>query len=219
MRKEKKAIFSVALLLGLAVGPQVSFAAPPSLFVRQPTDETKPLKPSEMLCELRDFRLCLKQLKQQSVNLFHEATRTVVTEAEPPQETTPSTLSPNMLDEKKDYMSPRKEWLVFYVNTLEPITQLLCEDIKDVDTTGRGYPKQIELRTNPLWTTWKLNVEKINRSLDAIQQAIAGDPGSNLVIAKEAIAIYDCAEELERIRYKAALIFREELKKMSTANK
>jgi len=217
VRRLSNVLFCSALLW-LASGELPSFAEQ-NLSLIQKRDATKALTPSEMLSELRDFRLCLTQLKQQAVNLFQEATRTMKTEADTPLETTPDLVSASMLDETKKYLPPRKEWLVFYVNTLEPIVGLLIEDVKDTDTNGHSYSKEIEDRVNPLWKSWKEEVAEINHQLDKIQELIAQDSGSNVPLAKAAIAIYNDAEKLEKSRYKAALIFKEEFAKMKSSEK
>lgn len=209
-------VFLCSALSWLACG-ELPASAQPTVNLIKKRDTTKALTPSEMLTELRDFRLCLTQLKQQSINLFQEATRTEEKAADAPLETTPNVVSASMLDEKKKYLPPRKEWLVFYVNTLEPIVGLLIEDVKDTDTNGQNYSKEISDRVDPLWKSWKVDVAEINLQLDKIQELISEDSGSNVPLAKAAIAMYNDAENLEKSRYKAALIFREEFKKMKTA--
>ncbi len=211
-------VFLCSALIWLACG-ELPSSAQSNLSVTQKRDSTKALTPSEMLMELRDFRLCLTQLKQQSVNLFQEATRTMKAEEDTSIETTPNVVTASMLDENTQYLPPRKEWLVFYVNTLEPIVGLLCEDAKDSDTNGQSYSKEIEVRVNPLWKSWKNDVAEINHQLDKIQELIAEDSASNIPLAKAAIAIYNYAANLEKARYKAALIFKEEFTKMKSSDK
>jgi hypothetical protein len=192
-----------------------------TLHLRRRTEsDAEQLKPESMLTDLRDTRLCLNELKQQAVNLFQEATRTLVTVNEPPLEHTPNTIHDNMLNEKSGkYIPPRKEWLVFYINTLEPIVHLLTEDIQDVDTNGRNVPKTIEDRINPLWKTWRADLLAINKSLDEVQGFIGEDSAPNIPLAKAAIDIWERAEELEKVRYKVAVIFREEYSKTAQAEK
>ncbi len=176
------------------------------------------MAPDEMLSDLRDTRLTLTQLKQQAINLFLEATRPSMTVNDAPLEQSPSTITAQMLDAKKKYLPPRKEWLVLYVNTLEPIVHLLCEDINDIDTNGRKVSKAIEQRINPIFSTWRDDVLSINKSLDQVQGALPvgdehEDAGANAIIANAALNIFQRAEELEKIRYQAALISIEEYKK------
>lgn len=184
--------------------------------------DAKQVSAEAMLSDLRDARLSLNQLKQQAINLFLEATRSAMTVNDAPIEQSPTSISLAMLDANKKYQAPRKEWLVLYVNTLEPIVHLLCEDIEDVDTHGHSVSKAIEERVNPLWDKWRDDVLSINKSLDEVQGSLpVGDDeesaGSNVVIAKAALNMFQKAEELEKVRYQAALILIEEYKKEAAA--
>lgn len=184
--------------------------------------DVAPATADQMLNDLRDTRLSLNQLKQQAINLFLEATRIPMTVNDAPVEQSPVSISSAMLDSNRKYLAPRKEWLVLYVNTLEPIVHLLCEDISDVDTNGLGVSKAIADRVNPLWKTWRANVLDINKALDQVQDSlpVGSDPDradSNTVIAKAALEIFQKAEDLEKVRYQAALISIEEYKKEAAA--
>ncbi|HNB22482.1 MAG TPA: hypothetical protein PKZ32_08700 [Candidatus Melainabacteria bacterium] len=170
---------------------------------RRTADDKQQLRPEEMLSDLRDTRLSIGQVKQQAINLFLEATRVVVKPGDPALHVSPTTISNEMLHSRKDYMPPRKDWLVFYINTLEPIVQLLTDDIHDVDTNGRAVPPNIESKINPLWKTWQNDVRAINRALDELQELIGPDSGTNVAIAKTALSIYNRAVDLEKIRYNA----------------
>jgi hypothetical protein len=183
----------------------------PALRVER-VDKDKTPTPAQMLTELRDFRLCLTQLKQQAVNLFGEATRTTTTRIEEPSDENVCSINSTVLDETKTYMPPRKEWLVFYMNTLEPIVQLLTADIEDVEEHGHHFPKNTGDKIDPLWRSWVADVKQINRSLDKVQELIGQDSGSNIPLAKEALAIYSQTKDAEKQRYQAAMIFQNENK-------
>jgi hypothetical protein len=188
---------------------------------KRTTSDAEQMAPEEMLSDLRDTRLTLNQLKQQAINLFLEATRPRMTVNDAPLEQSPASISAQMIDANKKYLPPRKEWLVLYVNTLEPIVHLLCEDINDIDTNGRKVTKAIEARINPLWNSWREDVLSINKALDQVQGALpVGDDeesaSSNAVIAKAALDIFQKAEDLEKVRYRAALVSIEEYKKEAT---
>ncbi len=175
---------------------------------RRTADDAQQMEPNAMLSDLRDVRLSLGQVKQQAVNLFLEATRIEITPSSPVLVTSPTTINESMLNKKHHvYQSPRKEWLVYYINTLEPIIQLLIDDIYDVDTNERRVPKKIEQQINPLWKTWSQEVASIRKSLDKVQESIE-DGDSNLKIGREAVAIYQKADVLEKTRYKVYNLFR-----------
>lgn len=192
------------------------------LLKKRTASDAEQMTPECMLSDLRDTRLSLNQLKQQAINLFLEATRTSMTVDDAPVEQSPTSISLQIFDANKKYLAPRKEWLVLYVNTLEPIVHLLSEDINDVDPNGRSVSKVIEERINPLWNTWRDQVIAINKSLDQVHGSMpVGEDeesaDSNTVIAKAALDMFQRAEELEKVRYRAALILIEEYKKDAAA--
>lgn len=172
----------------------------------------------DVLSDLRDARLCLAQVKQQAVNVFMEATRTVLTPADPALEHTPEQINAKMINPKARFLPPRKEWLVFYVNTLEPTIHLLSEDLKDVDANHDRYPEEFAGVLRPLWTPWKADVLSINKSLDQMQELL-GQDDSNVPLAKVALDIYTKVSDLEKVRFKAAKAAREVVSKKNQPKK
>lgn len=215
-RKQIPAILAVATVMSAL--PRPSLAAEESgreakpagrssehalILRRRTVDDKQQLMPEEMLSDLRDTRLSVGQVKQQAINLFLEATRVVVMPGDPALHFSPTAIDEALLDPKKHYMPPRKDWLVFYMNTLEPIVQLLTDDIHDVDTNGRSVPPNIEAKINPLWKNWQNDVRAINSSLDEMQELIGQDEGTNIPLARTALSIYNKAIDLEKVRYDA----------------
>jgi hypothetical protein len=173
--------------------------------------------PEELLSNLRDMRLSVTLVKQQAVNIFMEATRTLVKVEEQPLEETPQGLNFNMYDKSQAYLEPRKDWLVYYINTMEPILHLLNEDMQDVENNGLGLPENIGAKVTPLWKLWKEDVLAINKSMDALQEQI-GQNKANQGIATTALSIYEKASDMEKVRFQAAQICREELRKTAAEN-
>lgn len=169
---------------------------------RRTPDDKKQLHPDEMLSDLRDLRLSLGQVKQQAVNLFLESTRKVIPVTDPVVPSSPTAIDSTMFHPETHYLPPRKEWLVFYVNTLEPIIQMLMDDIHDVDTNGRNYPASLEAQTDPLWKSWKSEVEHMRTSLDKVQELIEPESGTNKALSDAAVALFDRAGVLEQTRIK-----------------
>lgn len=205
---------SLALCVLLSSFPAASFA---ESSVSLPVPAASPNRSTEdVLSDLRDVRLCLAQVKQQSVNVFMEATRTRVASAEPALEHNPDLIDEKMIATDANYLPPRKEWLVFYVNTLEPTIHLLSEDLKDVDANHDRYPPEFSEVLRPLWAPWKEDVVSINQSLDQLQALIGQEKDTNIPLAKLALSIFGKVSDLEKIRYKAALAVREVVKKNKT---
>ena len=119
-----------------------------------------------------------------------------------------------MIDPKKTYLPPRKEWLVFYVNTLEPIVHLMTEEMKDTEKTGFVLPQAVrEEKITPFWNKWSADLKAINNSLDQLQDLITPDRGTNTDIANTALSIFERASHMEKLRFKVAQICREELER------
>ncbi len=173
----------------------------------------------DVLSDLRDARLCLSQVKQQAVNVFMEATRTVMTPADPALEHTPEEINAKMINPKARFLPPRKEWLVFYVNTLEPTIHLLTEDLKDVDANHDRYPTEFAGVLRPLWKPWKADVLSINKSLDQMQELLGQEEGSNVQLANVALDIYTKVSDLEKVRFKAARAARAVVSKKTQSKK
>ena len=196
-----------AVVFFLPLAPSVCAADGDSKRVSLPKAAVKETT-EDVLSDLRDVRLCLSQVKQQAVNIFMEATRTVMTPTEPALERTPEEINKKMLNPKANYMPPRKEWLIFYVNTLEPTIHLLAEDLKDADASHDRYPSEFSSVLRPLWKPWHNDILSINKSLDEMQEIIGNDKGNNVPLANIALDIYSKISDLEKVRYKAATAVR-----------
>ncbi|HNB17505.1 MAG TPA: hypothetical protein PLC15_19130 [Candidatus Obscuribacter sp.] len=174
--------------------------------------------PSEFLSDLRDTRLTLGQIKQQAVNLFLEATRPEVSRDARLIEHSPLAITPSMYISAKKYQEPRKEWLVFYINTLEPILQLLNEDLKDAEENGLRLPDGLDKKITPLWKPWKQEVLGIDKAMDDLQEQI-GQANNNAALAKTALTIFNQVSKLEKIRYQAAQICFSEIARSKSVGK
>lgn len=159
------------------------------------------------LSDLRDVGLCVMQIKQQAINIYLEVTRKPIiakTNAEMPD---PMTISVHGLEADAKYLPTRPEWLTFYVGTMEPIIHLFKEDIKDAEsgvqkiTVTKGTKDKFE----KVFDAYETAVEQLNVHLTAIYNQI-DEPGNNVKIAKEAIKIFELAEELEKDRQQAYVL-------------
>lgn len=175
-----------------------------------PAHSKEKFVPDEYMSDLRDTRLSLGQVKQQAVNLFLEATRPVVPTDSKLIEHSPLAITASMFNPKTKYQPPRKEWLVFYINTLEPIIQLLTEDMKDVEQNGLRLPDDLDKKITPLMKPWHQELVAINKAMDELQDIIGTDD-NNAGVTKTALIIFDRAAQMEKLRYQAAQISLTEL--------
>lgn len=162
------------------------------------------------LADLRDVGLCVLQIKQQAKNIFLEATRKAVDFSSTAELEDPYDISPGQLKSDEKYLETRPEWLTFYVGTMEPIIHLFKEDVKDVQTGMEHIlvPKGTRAEFEKLYADYESAVAQLNEHLSIIYDDIH-QPKNNLVIAKEAMKMYELAERLEKQRMAAFKLFKE----------
>lgn len=156
------------------------------------------------LSDLRDVGLCVMQIKQQSINIYLEVTRKAIAPKSNAQMPDPMTISVTELEPGATYLPTRPEWLTFYVGTMEPIIHLFKEDVKDAETGVQKItvPKGTKERFEKLFDAYEAAVEQLNKHLSAIYDEI-GQPDNNVKIAKEAVKIFEVADEIEKDRQQA----------------
>ena len=105
------------------------------------------------------------------------------------------------LDPNAKYLPTRPEWLTFYVGTMEPIIHLFKEDVKDAETGVQKIvvPKKVKDKFEKVFDAYENAVEQLNTHLTTIYNQI-GEPDNNVKIAKEAVKIFEVAEEIEKDR-------------------
>lgn len=151
------------------------------------------------LGDLRDAGLALERIRQQAINVYVEARRKPVSPKTAPQLADPREIP---IKEMGTHLPPRREWLVFYMGTMEPIIHLLGKDVDDIRNGVHKLvvPEKIKSDFNPHWQEWTSTVEDMNNHLSSLLDLFeeAGTKGD--AIAKEAVAIYEDTKKLEHVR-------------------
>lgn len=151
------------------------------------------------LGDLRDAGLALERIRQQAINVYVEARRKPVSPNAQPQLSDPREIP---IKESGTHLPPRREWLVFYMGTMEPIIHLLEKDVEDIKSGVHKLvvPERVKSDFNPQWEEWTACVEDMNHHLTTLLELFddAGTKGD--AIAKEAVAIYDATKRLEHVR-------------------
>jgi hypothetical protein len=185
-----------------------------------------PISRSEELTlgDLRDSGIALNQIRQEAINIFLEATRTLC------DKTTRSELIiPNSITEKdlefavkiNAYQPPRPQWLFYYVGTMEPIISMLSEDVHDAKSgvSKMLVPAGTLEHFKPLWLEWTTGIAGINNELTDISKLVDSTPPDNAALAKHALAMYKLTERLEHTRQKAFILVRDASKHGNVSEK
>src|SRR5262249_26887987 len=168
--------------------------------LRKVPELTLPGSKSEVvtLTDLRDLGLCLMQIKQQAKNIFLEVTRRALTASAKPEIEEPKQILVEGIVDSSVYLPSRPEWLVFYVGTLEPIIHLFREDLKNINSGESRLlvPAGTKQKFDKLLTEYETGIAQLNQRLTVIQEDIAKDH-NNSAIAREAVSLYQVADNLE----------------------
>lgn len=151
------------------------------------------------LGDLRDAGLALERIRQQAINVYVEARRKPVSPTTAPQLYDPRDIP---IKESGTHLPPRREWLVFYMGTMEPIIHLLGKDVDDIRLGVHKLviPEKIKSDFNPQWEEWTACVEDMNHHLSALLDLFDEASTKGDAIAKEAVAIFDDTKKLEHVR-------------------
>jgi hypothetical protein len=210
-----RSIFIALMLLGqMVLGCRMSFAAGESSESAEraaPSSLSSKNGEAELLTlnHLRDSWLSLQQIKQQSINIYLEATRKDVQATDNTDLVYPKSISKKGLGEGH-YLPPRMEWLYFYVGTMEPIIRLFADTVSDTKTgvTRLVVPKAALEPLAPLWKNWSSGIESLNEQVTAIYKLASEEKLDNIALGKHAVSMYKIAEKLEKTREKAVAIIR-----------
>ncbi len=163
------------------------------------------------LDHIRDAGLALQEIQRDVIYIFLESTRKPMLNSSKPDIVIPNTISAKNLHNDKAFNPARAEWLVYYIGILEPIIKLFENDVKD---TRNGYrtlliPEGTRRLAEPLWRTWANDVDKLNEHLTQLN-ALVEETGQikNIAIAKEAAAMFEISQQMEKKRRKGYSLVR-----------
>ncbi len=168
-------------------------------------DNKTPYTEELTLDHIRDAGLALHEIERDVIYIFLEATRKPVIKSNKPDIVIPEKISMEAIGDNASYNPVRAEWLVYYIGILEPVIRLFQNDVND---TRSGYrtlliPDGARKLAEPLWRNWTDDVDRLNEHLGKLNELI-DETGKtqNSQIAKEAVAMFDIARQMERNRKK-----------------
>jgi hypothetical protein len=156
------------------------------------------------LDDVRDTGLTLQQIKDEAVHIYLEATRKPVAPDADPKLVESHVITVADFPIDKTCLPVRREWIAFFVGTMEPIVHLLVEDIKAVerDTKELVLPNGNGAKATEAWQEWAQAVKDLNAELDKMTDILNSEKMTNKSIAEQAMAIYTTAQKAEDTRVK-----------------
>jgi hypothetical protein len=194
-------VFATLSLVVISAKPAIS-----SPFLSASSTDANHTRKEELvtLSDLHDAGIALERIKQEAINIYVESTRTTITDASQIDVHDPDSIPAASKGGTPE--PPRKDWLVFYVNSLEPIIQLLNYDVDEAKGDGSlvvngATPKG---QWGPLWLDWANHVKSMNDHLSTMVPLFEEAEKNDKAIANQAVSIYNEVTWLEKIRKQAA---------------
>src|SRR5262249_40812304 len=82
------------------------------------------------LSHVRGWGLAVRQVKQQDMNLYIEATRIKPTPDDSSDIKVPESISTSKPSESSKFLPPRTEWVAYYLNSMEPLMQFVTSSLR-----------------------------------------------------------------------------------------
>jgi hypothetical protein len=183
-----------------------------------PAQEKLPPKQEELsLNRLQDLGILLRHIKHQAINIYWEASRTKLSPKDPTEipdiRSIPFVVGGKAKDQ--NFLPARTQWLVYFFATIEPVARDLGKQVHDIHA-GRSsvvIPLNLEKLLNPLCDSWVNETEELNKHLDEMVPLFDDAAHNNIKIQNLAVAIFQDAAAMEKIRTRIYKIVQGEEKK------
>lgn len=204
--------YAIRTTTGTAHAPRISHD---KMILAKATAGNKDGKPKVInlnLSKLRDTGLAIRQIRQQALNIYLEATRK---EIKPTDRCAISDPVPEDVDLTKEacgaYLPPRKEWLVVYLTAIEPVSQLLrkWQGNLNAGTIVRTVPKGTAAKFRPVNKQFFDEAMKIEKQLDALHEIFESEESDNVKLADVSKGLLNSAKNLEKLREQEFAILKE----------
>jgi hypothetical protein len=154
------------------------------------------------LSELRDAGLALQQIRGEAIHIYLEAARKPVPLNDDAHLVEPKSIPAQDLVVDHTCEPVRRDWLVFFIGTMEPIIQLLSDDVEQVENeeTKLVMPNVEKEMADRLWREWAQGIKDLNKDLDNMFALLDSGKIDNKALANQAVAIFNACQKLEDVR-------------------
>lgn len=199
------AFMAASLLSGLVQLP-ISLAA--SSAANEESSKAHKLEPLS-LNDVQDAGLLLNLIQSQCINIYQEASRAPVSLESSPEIKFPSKIPTTLPN--ANFLPPRQEWLIFFVGTIEPIVKQFAAMVRESDSGVRTVviPDAMRTTVEPLVTEWSRDTKVLNHHLDVLVSLFDDAPKQGVQIRELAVACYEDANRMEKVRRKIFHILQE----------
>jgi len=162
--------------------------------------------------DIQDLAHTLQRIRQQAINIYVEATRpkTYRHELNVPCLSSMPTIP---LKDQNAYLPLRPGWLMFFIGTMEPLVQILNEDLKHIDekTERSVMSSQDRSEWQGIVNEWKSGIHELNDQLNVCASLLDDAAPGNVEVAKAATSIDSQVSTLDHILHKACTFLDDKL--------
>jgi hypothetical protein len=154
---------------------------------------------------IEDLAYTLQRIRQQAINIYIESTRKKLKCYEL-NIVSLSTMPTTPLESQSAYLPLRKAWLAFFIGTMEPLVQILNENIKHLDekTEQCQMPSHCHNEWHAIVSDWKSAINQLNDQLNVCASLINDSSPENIEVAKTARSIDYQITQCDRILRRAS---------------
>jgi hypothetical protein len=199
--------------LGILVAVSVSFAPASGADLSKETISTNAVTTSTdattcdvmTLDDILDVALTLQHIRRHAIAIFFEATRKKSTQLDM-KTLSLSAVPKSNFEDQKLYLPLRKGWLCYFIGTMEPLVQILNEQLKHLDevATRNAIPADKMPEWHGIVKEWTTAVHELDTQLDICARVLDEPSPGNVEVAKCAQAIDQQVSVLESILLRSA---------------
>jgi len=154
------------------------------------------------LSHVRDWGLAVRQLKEQAMNLYIEATRIKPTPDDSSDIKVPESISTSKPSESSKSLPPRTEWVAYYLNSMEPLMQFVTSSLR-ASEGGKllvSVPKGTSAELRPIGDQMYAVSHQLEGYLDMLNDIFNQEQPSGDKLTDLSAKISDDASKLEGLR-------------------
>lgn len=150
----------------------------------------------------RDWGLNMRQIKELALSLYLEATRFKPTVKDSSEISTPEKLPKVSTLDKSKLLEPRKQWIAYYLTTMEPVAQFIHGCLRSGEKGAKSglFPKGVKKEIQPIRKNLLDVAYSLERHLDSLYDLFEEEEPTAIDLAKVARQIYMDANRFEKLR-------------------
>jgi len=171
------------------------------------------------LNRVRDWGLIIRQFKELALSLYLEGTRTKLSPEDGSDLNSPNEIPKSTNLDYSKCLPPRIEWIAYYLNSMEPLTQFIQVRMKasEAGKISLFVPKGTSTELVPVRAQIRATMCKLQGDLDSLNDIFNEETIPNKQVVDVSRKIYDDVADYEVLRKRFYEVIRKAQKQGITA--